>query len=377
MLSLLRRDVRKNLLFYLLLMAEIFACIVVLALLAEPLVLAMREKLADDRRNYECYSDVLQGSFASEEEFLAYMNGLSFNGEKVVYGLYEDAFLSLDYPVTEKEKAEGMTSLGLIIDKTAAAHLKLNNVTGSWFSAEYPEGYSEILVNEEFRDRYKIGGIYEESELGRVKVIGYLRNGVNFSFIDTGRVSSSMSGYLMCAEVHPVLPAPDAGGESTARIPMLVFSPLDRGYLSTLPFVRGEIASPERYSGYDDVYGTHFNANRDAMFMVVVVDVIFMLSVATNTAINQRKNTKTNACYFLCGATERQIVLFELMKMAMVFLIPFVLILLIAPALAASAKFRYFMLAAGIIFLAYLIPQCGKIVSIFTANHLNVLRGVQ
>ena len=102
-----------------------------------------------------------------------------------------------------------------------------------------------------------------------------------------------------------------------------------------------------------------------------------MLSVATNTAINQRKNTKTNACYFLCGATERQIVLFELMKMAMVFLIPFVLILLIAPALAASAKFRYFMLAAGIIFLTYLIPQCGKIVSIFTANHLNVLRGVQ
>lgn len=374
MLSLLKRDARKNLFFYLMLMAEILACVIVLGILFEPLVLGIREKLSDDRQNYQCYSDYLQGSFVSEEEFYSYMDSLSYNGEKVVYGLYNNGGKSLDRSVTERESKDGLVSYGVTIDKTVAAHMKLNNVTGEWFSADYPQDYREILVNEAFRDTYKIGKIYEESELGRVKVIGYLRYGINFQFYATGRVDSGSNGYLLCSEVRPNLVESETEEAATA---MLVFSPLDLEYLSTLPFVRGEIENPDRYASYDDVYGAHKNSYRDAVFMVVVIDVIFMISVATNTVINKRKNTKINACYFLCGATSRQIVAFELLKMALLFFIPFALVLVFSPLLITMTKFRYLMLASGILFITYLLPQCMKIASIFTANHLNVLRGVR
>ena len=373
MLSLLKRDARKNLFFYLMLMAEILACVIVLGILLEPFVFGTREKLSDDRQNYQCYSDYLQGSFVSGEEFYSYMDSLSYNGEKLVYGLYSDGH-SLDRPLKSSEEKEGHVSYGLVIDKTVAAHMKLNNVTGEWFSADYPQDYREILVNEAFRDTYKIGKIYEESELGRVKVIGYLRYGINFQFYANGRVNSGSNGYLLCSEVRPNLVESETEEAATA---MLVFSPLDLEYLSTLPFVLGEIENPDRYASYDDVYGPHKNSYRDAVFMVVVIDVIFMISVATNTVINKRKNTKINACYFLCGATSRQIVAFELLKMALLFFIPFALVLVFSPLLMTMTKFRYLMLASGILFITYLLPQCMKIASIFTANHLNVLRGVR
>ncbi len=365
------RDVKRNVWFYLAMAAELLICLVLLALFSGLLVPELQEQLADDESNYSgCVATAHVSGDA--EDFAAYLNGLS-EGISLEYGLFR--YDEIDYrPLTEKEYRDGISKAGTVIDEELARRLKLNNVTGDWFSESLPDGYREVLVSEEMRDVYRIGEFYDDSNLGRIKVIGYLRNGVGLSPETTRRVSAVYGGFVLADDVSPNVSAQSDGSSRTSSR-LVIFSPFDGEELPPFYEYGTEEAglSFRPFTSFEDAYDD--NSYRDALFMVAVADIIFMLTMATNIVINKRRTQKTNACYFLCGATTGQVVAFEFFRMALLFLTPFCIAMLLTPIL--EVKLRYILIAGGIVFVTYLIPQCIRVANLFTTNNLNILRGIQ
>ncbi|MEG2676178.1 MAG: hypothetical protein RR993_04110, partial [Clostridia bacterium] len=269
-------QLKKTWLFDIFIIAVLTVCILMIGIFGQAVVASTAKKSVDKPQNYECYFASLTGEGTIEEFFAKADIGTNFD-----IGTMGNRFIA-NFADDNKE--------GSVINSAFARNTLLKTKKGNWFSAQPQAGVTEMIVHYSLRDQYAIGETYDMSGVGKVKIVDYLYNDYNFYFQGNGAsfLRSKESKFLLCSdELLPINSVrPDGTKHYSSKV--YVFGDVDRDKLlqANETFYR---------QTFDEVYKQEMGAFKDALFMIVLVELLLMLSMATNTLVTLRVSNKRNA----------------------------------------------------------------------------------
>jgi len=357
-------DLTKRWRYYLIMFIEIFLTSIFYSLMLSPLIENSGQIIYDDKINYDCLIDHIDIDCNSIDEFKTYLNDNVGDYSLINTNLIEDSENQILYTTTS-------------IDLNVLKYMKLHSIEGS-FSTNYSEEYKEAMVSSS--SPLYVGNTYEFDEIGKIKVVGTLKNDYTLSLNPgTYRVQKIKYSMLILEDTQPISYIDN--NKVTFSSDIIVYSSINKvSELQKLNFNSpvGEICNYNKsYKSYNYLYFEFNSSYTDALFMIILFDSIFMITIAINVLINKKTTIKKDAIYYLCGASKGKIIAFELIKTMLAFIFPCLAILIISPLLLNSTKFIYIIYSLITIFITYLIPQIISIINIFKANYLNDLRGIK
>lgn len=278
-----------------------------------------------------------------------------------------------NYAISESKSTASGKSVS-VINKRASEILKVNH-SGSWFGKAGAVDGVEALVAKSLRDTYEKGKNYKveysDGEIVNIYVIGYLAE-ENTVISINGGFYENLFGYaeiMICDEINPETFA--------GRSAILLDGKKPQYYLDNY-----SLSGRTLKSAYDEFYSFKYVSLYHSAYWVAIIIVLIIGAIMCNSLFMTEKTIRANASKFIVGQSRKNIIVGEITKSGLLYLIPFVIDLIVVAVIEALNKgvyppiisYKSFFLSALMVLGVYILTIAISTIRILTAKPLQELR---
>lgn len=343
-------DIKKNFLFSLVIAIEILALIIVCGYVLQ---------------NVDKKSDILDSYDKKYDNAIVFQDSRLLDKLKLYDLKEEDIGCSMDKTTTIGENVT-------IISKLAADILSIKH-SGKWFSNDYQPDYIEAIVSPELKKIYEMDEKYRitfnDGDSKLIKIIGYLDKD-NLAINISSLTYESLFGYTQLLLMdHIPLEKPDT---------IILNTSYDTQYFIDNYNLNG-VTLKELYSDY---YNINYTAMYFGNYWIAIIIALVVVGIICNSLYRTESAIRRNTVKYIVGQSRLWIILSEITKSLLLFIIPFLIDTVMVAIFHLSLKknelpfitWEYFGYSTAIVITIYILSTFISIFRIIKANPLKEIR---